>query len=287
MTLSLSVDVGTRPDGFHQRELKFHGWESICVHFHDFENISSRKQVCSRTFPCLGRRWFLSVYVWSGRDISACLHSKSENDNANVEFALGLKGAKAMDVSCTEPKRCAPALAEMGGTAGTVPVAGVNADVFRHALRYAYGGTIPDADMTARAKDIIVAADKFGMTNLKLEAEASYVRSTKLSLDNVVDNLLYADAKNCALLKEAAVDFLAEHGAEALKSVSLKDVPGGMFADLLTVMTRNRERGGKAGDGAVELSTMRVGELRQKLYEKGLEVDGSRETMIKMLKEHS
>ncbi|KAL7515794.1 hypothetical protein ACHAWF_000004, partial [Thalassiosira exigua] len=158
----------------------------------------------------------------------------------------------------------------MGGKAGNVPISGVQPEIFRHALRYAYGGTIAYDEMKAYAKDIIIAADKFGMANLKLEAEASYVRSTKMKLDNVMDNLLYADAKNCALLKEAAIDFVAEHGAEVLKAVSLKNVTGGMFADLLTVMTRNKERDGKAGDGAIELRTMRVSELREKLHEKGL-----------------
>ncbi|KAL7531207.1 hypothetical protein ACHAWF_003674 [Thalassiosira exigua] len=183
-------------------------------------------------------------------------------------------------------QQCAPALAEMGRNAGNVPISGVKPEIFRHALYYAYGGAISDDEMKAHAKDIIIAADKFRMSNLKLEAEAFYVRSTKLSLDNVMDNLLYADAVNCALLKEAAIDFVAEHGAEVLKSVSLKDVTGGMFADLLAAMTRNKERGGKAGHGAVELSTMCVSELREKLHEKGLDVDGSRETMIKLLEEH-
>ncbi|KAL7524776.1 hypothetical protein ACHAWF_001087, partial [Thalassiosira exigua] len=112
---------------------------------------------------------------------------------------------------------CALALAEMGGKAGNVPISGMKPDIFRHALYYAYGGSITDDEMKAHAKDIIVAAHKFGMSNLKLEAEASYFRSTTMSLDNVMDNLLYADAKNCALLKEAAIDFVAEHGAEVLK----------------------------------------------------------------------
>ncbi|KAL7524777.1 hypothetical protein ACHAWF_001088 [Thalassiosira exigua] len=59
-----------------------------------------------------------------------------------------------------------------------------------------------------------------------------------------------------------------------------------MFADLLTATTRNKERGGKAGDGAVELSTMHVSKLREKLHKKGLDVNDSRETMIKLLEEH-
>ena len=38
--------------------------------------------------------------------------------------------------------------------------------------------------------------------------------------------LLYADSKNCTLLKEAAMDFMAENAVKVLEKVSLKDVPG-------------------------------------------------------------
>ncbi|KAL7534494.1 hypothetical protein ACHAWF_004851 [Thalassiosira exigua] len=184
-------------------------------------------------------------------------------------------------------QQCAPALADMSGKGGKVQITGIKPDIFRHVLYYAYGGKVADEDMNSNAKDIIDAADKYGVAGLKLEAEASYVKSTEIRLENMMDNLLYADGKNCALLKEAVIDFLVEHGEEVLEKVSLKDFPGHMVADVLTAMTRNKEKGGTAGDGGVKLSTMRVSELRKKLDEKGLDVDGSRESMINSLKEHS
>ena len=58
---------------------------------------------------------------------------------------------------------------------------------------------------------------------LKLEAEAAYVKSTDITMDNAMDNLLYADAKNCALLKEAVMNFLAENSAEAYEKISFDD----------------------------------------------------------------
>lgn len=62
-----------------------------------------------------------------------------------------------------------------------------------------------------------------------------------------------------------------ENGQDALEKVSLKDAPGGMFADGLKAVTRY-------------LSTIRVSELRKKLHEKGLDIDGSKEAMIVSLK---
>ncbi|KAL7547731.1 hypothetical protein ACHAWF_011019 [Thalassiosira exigua] len=183
--------------------------------------------------------------------------------------------------------KSAPALAEMCGNGGNIAITDVEPEIFRHALYYAYGGKVADEDMQANAKKIIDAADIFGMVNLKLEAEACYVKSTDIDLDNMMDNLLYADAKNCALLKEAVIDFVVENDEDVLEKVSLKDMPGGMFADLLTAMARAKKKDANAEGDGVKLSTMRVSELRKKLDEKGLEVDGSRESMIQTLKEHT
>ncbi|KAL7554431.1 hypothetical protein ACHAWF_017876 [Thalassiosira exigua] len=118
--------------------------------------------------------------------------------------------------------KSAPALAEMCGNGGNrenVAIASVKPEIFRHALHYAYGGKITDEDMQANAKEIIDFADRFGMVNLKLEAEESYVNSINIDVDNFMDNLLYADAKNCALLKEAVIDFLMENSENVLENV--------------------------------------------------------------------
>mmetsp|Transcript_25452 Transcript_25452/g.46035 ORF Transcript_25452/g.46035 Transcript_25452/m.46035 type:complete len:152 (-) Transcript_25452:108-563(-) len=150
-------------------------------------------------------------------------------------------------------------------------------------LCYIYGGGIFENDMKENAKDIIEACDKYGVVNLKLEAEACYAKHTTFTVDNVLDNLLYADAKNCALLKEAVMDFIVENGRDIIGKVSFEDVPGSMMTDLLTAVTRGK----KKDDGPRDYDTMRVSTLRKKLHEKGLDIDGSREMMIGRLKEKS
>ena len=154
-------------------------------------------------------------------------------------------------------------------------------------LFYVYGGELSDDDLKANAKDLIDAADKYGVVSLKLEAEAFYVKSNNLTVDNILDNLLYAHAKNCALLQEAAIDFIVENGDDIAGTVSFQDVPGAMMSDLLTAMKRGKKKDDGGNDGPGELSTMRVGTLRKMLHEKGLDVDGSREAMIALLKENS
>jgi hypothetical protein len=78
--------------------------------------------------------------------------------------------------------------------------------------------------MKSQTKEIIDAANKFGVVNLKLDAEACFVKDTVFSLENVMEQLLYADSMNCALLKEAAMDYLIENSAAAMDKISFHDV---------------------------------------------------------------
>jgi speckle-type POZ protein len=184
---------------------------------------------------------------------------------------------------------CAPMLAYLfgsneSGKMTTVPISDVKPEVFRLLLWYVYGGSIPKDELQTNAKDIIDISDKYSIVNLKLEAEVAYVNSTTITVDNVMDNLLYADSKNCALLKEVVMDFLAENDIEAASKMSFADFPGHVVKDLLVATARSKKKKGNNKGVASNLDTVRVSELRQCLDEKGLDVDGSREAMIETLR---
>ena len=182
-------------------------------------------------------------------------------------------------------KICAPMLASLfeDRSVKVAQIYDISPDIFHHILYYVYGGQISEEDLKAHAKAIIDATDRYSIVNLKLEAEAVYVKATIITIDNAIDHLLYADAKNLALLKEAVMDFLAENCEEATEKISFTDdVPGHIMKDLLVAVSRNKKKGGNQDDN--NFTVMRVSELRKKLDEKGLSVDGSRETMIETLK---
>ena len=120
---------------------------------------------------------------------------------------------------------------------------------------------------------------------MKLEAETCYVKRTTITINNMIDILLYADSKNLALLKEAVMDYIIENKHSIIGKVSFSDVPGDMMTDLLTAVSRGEQNESNNGD-KVNYNIMRVGVLRKMLDEKGLNVDGSRESMIALLKEH-
>lgn len=168
----------------------------------------------------------------------------------------------------------------------SIPITGVKPHIFRFLLYYSYGGKVSAEDLKANTKDIIDAADKYGVVGLKLEAEASLVASATFTVENVIDNLLYADSKNCALLKEAAMDYLVDNGVEVAEKNTFEAVPGYMMKDLLTAVNRGKKEADTKIDSN-DFSTMRVNTLRKLLHDKGLDVDGSREAMISLLKQNS
>ena len=80
----------------------------------------------------------------------------------------------------------APVLAVMCAPGESmVQITNVDPDAFKHMLAYCYGGKISNQDLNSKAKEIIDVADRFGVVNLKLEAEAAYIKNTKLTVENV------------------------------------------------------------------------------------------------------
>ena len=182
-----------------------------------------------------------------------------------------------------------------GGLTSPILINDIKVDVFGSLLYYVYGGDITEEQFFIdNGKQLIEAADRFGVVNLKLEAEVWYVHSTKLTTDNVIDNLLYADAKNLALLKEAVMDYIVKKKKKVMKRVSFEAVPGDIYKDLLAAVSRVLEDSDEddsddedENEEKDDYASMGIGALRQKLDERGIDIDGSRDTLIAALKQHS
>jgi len=190
------------------------------------------------------------------------------------------------DISTMLAELCKPA--EGGIT--TVSISDVKPEIFKHMIYYSYGGKLTETNfLRNNAKDIINACDKYGLVHLKLEAEAMYIKSTEITMDNMIDSLLYADSKNLALLKETIMDYIVANKHNIMGKVSFSNVPSDMMTDLLAATARGEQDTGGAieEDESVKYNKMRVGKLRKMLDEKGLDVDGSRESMIALLKENN
>jgi hypothetical protein len=166
-----------------------------------------------------------------------------------------------------------------------VEITDVSPEVFRHLLYSAYGGKLSADDMKPHTKEIIEAANRYGVVNLKLEAEAFFVGATTFSLENVMEQLLYAESMNCALLKEAAMDYLIENSAAVIDKISFNDLlTPTLMRDVFAAVSRGKKNlgvgCGEDGDDDSRFNSMRISELRQEAHKKGLNVDGSREMLI-------
>jgi hypothetical protein len=175
-------------------------------------------------------------------------------------------------------KRASPLLAELCKSSNDSPsrvqLSNESPDNFKDMLLYIYGFQIPAfGSNSERTKKIIEIANKYGVTNLKIEAEVFYVSSLSLSLGNISELLFFAESMNCALLKEKALEFIVNNAVNVAEKKLLIDAPASLYNDIL-LATALRS---KTGEG---IDTMSVNELRRLSHQKGLAIDGTREMLI-------
>mmetsp|Transcript_37874 Transcript_37874/g.81775 ORF Transcript_37874/g.81775 Transcript_37874/m.81775 type:complete len:400 (-) Transcript_37874:222-1421(-) len=163
-------------------------------------------------------------------------------------------------------------------------ISDVNPWVFRQMLYYIYGGNIAVVEWKKHAKDFIDAADRYGVKNLKIEAEAWHVKHHKISVDNVIDTLLYADEKNCFLLKEAATIFLLTNAKELHELDTFGGTPELSITREIVSLVAMMNIQGDSDNELEDPTRLSINELRAKLYDGGKDIDGPRNKLIAQLK---
>ncbi|KAG7344788.1 BTB/POZ domain containing protein [Nitzschia inconspicua] len=136
-------------------------------------------------------------------------------------------------------------------------------------------------------KSLLVAADNFGCTDLKLYVESTLTEHF-LTADTAASLLALADVHSCALLKEAAM-LLYMKDPEAVKdskdwTLALKSTS--ILAELLdtaTLGTADITIDSSKHLTAEEIEMLDVTSLRERLEKANLDLDGSRETLVKRL----
>lgn len=114
----------------------------------------------------------------------------------------------------------------------------------------------------------------------------SFVTSTTFDFDNVMESLQFAVSKNCALLKEAVMDFVVKNKNDIIEKKTMMDAPGGLINDVLATILR-KERNPRffqlEGD---QFNAMSICELRRRADRNELDIDGSREKLISAIKQY-
>lgn len=140
--------------------------------------------------------------------------------------------------------------------------------------------------MRSNALAIIRAADRFGCTGLKLTAEIELAREG-ITTEHAAELILFADATNCALLKEAAIDYFVANADEVMATEGYTQVTESptVLAELVEAMTSGKKKRPVENTTTApgDFKRMRVASLRKRLDQNGLEVDGSKEMLVARL----
>ena len=123
-------------------------------------------------------------------------------------------------------------------------------------------------------KELIGAANKYELVEMKIVVENTLVKERILTEENVCDYILFADGQSCALLKEYAISFFIVHHQEVLKSKYLDQLKqsGELMSEIMLLMGSESDK-------------TNVNELRKELKKRELDIDGSRDVLVSGLNE--
>lgn len=164
---------------------------------------------------------------------------------------------------------------------GQIQLENVNGRLFALMIRFMYFNKLPNEEFSVGGDglDLLKLANRFDYSDFKLTLEAKLVEADVVSVDNAAEILLLADSHSCALLKELSMKLVVENFAHVAKTkgwTALQD-SSSLLTEVLRGMSGISESNGKGGNKSVS-------EMRKRLAGKGLDVDGTREMLVKRLK---
>jgi hypothetical protein len=128
-----------------------------------------------------------------------------------------------------------------------MPIQNVEPKTFELMLKYVYGQPILPKEWD-EMKEILEASGKYGFAALKDEAGAWHIKKLKLTVDDAVDELLYADGTLRLGLKMAVMDFIIDNGQGVIASPSFVKLAEStermkeVMLELAKALNRNRKR---------------------------------------------
>jgi hypothetical protein len=213
---------------------------------------------------------------------------ESTDQSGDVTFQVGPEEFSAHRHILEARAPVLAALAEDCPSGTPIPIQDIKPSAFRSLLRFVYANDVED--LPNEARELLDVANRFGCKALKLAAEAE-LASSCITVDTAADMILIGDAKNCALLKEAAIDCSAANSMLVKSSKGWKEIEESLplMKELMDVVIGNKKRPAPANGSEQEerdyYKRICVSTLRRKLEDKGLDVDGSREMLISRLEQ--
>mmetsp|Transcript_23987 Transcript_23987/g.56801 ORF Transcript_23987/g.56801 Transcript_23987/m.56801 type:complete len:413 (-) Transcript_23987:63-1301(-) len=161
-------------------------------------------------------------------------------------------------------------------------------DAFSLFLDYVYGKETTSFDWETHAGSVLELANKYNVPTLKVEAEVRYVEHFKFTVNNVIEQILYADAMECPLLREASMNFILSpdnfKGVVSCKAFREDLLQAKHIAQEIVVAHASVADSAAESNAKVDFEDMPVDDIRFLLKERGLSLDGSLEMLISRLK---
>ncbi|KAL7466743.1 hypothetical protein ACHAXS_007033 [Conticribra weissflogii] len=165
-----------------------------------------------------------------------------------------------------------------------ITLRGISSESFQTILNYIYCGGAPESDeyIKRHGKEIIAAANMYGVLDFKMIIETFLVGNRVIDRSNAAEYLVFADAHCCALLKEYALNYIVARGRDLGHPeyfVELNESP----ALLREVCAKLAEQ--CRCDNLALSRIESVNRLRGRLDQKNLDVHGTKEVLISSLRE--
>lgn len=213
---------------------------------------------------------------------------------SDVSFVVGTEKEYIHGHKCVLVHR-APVLHEIveNSQCTEVEILDVSTSSFKTLLSYIYTGTLPDFSKSESelAKPLLLDTNKFvGCQLLKLHIE-SEITAKFVTAENAADWLLIADGHVCPLLKEICMKVYKEDASTVMQSKGWTKVveSNALLQELLKFSVAKQHEDATERhkqDVKIDYDSMDVRRLRERLESLNLDLDGSREMLIKRLKEH-
>jgi hypothetical protein len=169
----------------------------------------------------------------------------------------------------------------------------VDEKVFEILLEFVYTGKEPNLNDESTARSVLLAADRFGVMELKLYMESIIIEKFLVPL-KAAGLLLFADSYSCGLLKEAAMSMYI---TDSIAVMDYKDdwiklqESSKLLTELLVYATSGRKRYSSVvddGNGTLDdVDGFDVTSLRERLQKADhLDMDGSREILVERWKNY-
>ena len=211
-----------------------------------------------------------------------------QKDNTDVCFVVKNKEFNAHKIVLRQRSKILHSMIE-GSTDGKVfPIHDVREEIFEAMLEYVYTVKTPPFNKIDDIKGILVAADKFGLTDLKLLVEYN-LAGKMLHTENVIDLFILANSHSCSLLKEDSMKLFVSNADKIMDSDDWKLIQESpeLLEELLRFLAVTSKSIIRTNNVTPEnVNDADIRSLRNASMKANLEIDGSREMLISRLSDH-